>query len=59
LNVPEKTQRALPGLEDLFVFGGLVFIGVGLWFVDWRLSCVVVGSLALGLGAALTFWRTR
>lgn len=35
---------------DAVALVGLGMVGVGLWFVDWRLALVVVGVALMGLG---------
>ena len=43
-----------PGvLRDLFVFGGLTVLGVGMTAYDWRAALVVIGALLVMLGVWL------
>ena len=39
-----------PDLRDVFVFGGLIILGIGLWlYMPW-VSLTIVGIILLGLG---------
>ena len=42
-----------PGIDikDIFFFMGLVMVGVGIWFFDWRISLIVIGAIILILGS--------
>lgn len=42
--------RAALDLRDVFVFGGLVLIAIGLWDIYWPLAPIVVGSVLCWLG---------
>jgi hypothetical protein len=37
-------------IKDIFFFMGLVMIGVGIWFFDWRISLIVIGAILSALG---------
>ena len=37
-------------LRDMFVFGGLALIALGLWDIYWPLAPVVVGTVLVWLG---------
>jgi len=37
-------------LNDIFVFAGLLIIGIGLWTHDKVLASVVVGTILFGMG---------
>lgn len=40
-------------MRDLFVFGGLTIIGVGMTAYDWRAALVVIGAMLVWLGVYL------
>ena len=40
-------------LRDVFVFGGLLVMGVGLTAYDWRSALVVIGAALVWLGVYL------
>ncbi len=37
-------------IKDIFFFIGLILIGVGLWFCDWRISLIAIGTILSFLG---------
>jgi hypothetical protein len=39
-------------LGDILLVLGFVSVGVGVWFIDWRYSLMVMGMLAM-LGGAM------
>lgn len=34
-------------LRDIHVYGGILLISIGLWFVYWQLSLVITGVLLI------------
>ena len=40
-------------VRDLFVFGGLTILGVGMTAYDWRSALVVIGAMLVWLGVYL------
>ena len=46
-------------LQDIFCFGGLSMIGVGLWHYDFRVSLVVVGVVLMVMGRGILIMKAR
>jgi hypothetical protein len=44
-------------LQDVFCFGGLAMIGVGLWYWDFRVALVVVGMVLMVMGKGVLIMR--
>jgi hypothetical protein len=42
-------------LPDIMVFGGLIFLGIGLWWFKPWVSFVTVGALLFGVGLLASF----
>ena len=40
-------------IDDFLTFGGIVLLGLGLAFIDWRLACIVSGGLMYYTGMSI------
>jgi len=44
-------------VRDAMVLAGLVCLGTGTYFYDWRLALVVIGATLIGIAAASALGR--
>lgn len=62
MNIRDRISARLEKIldvDDALTVGGIVMIGVGIWFFNWRVALIIMGTMCFSLGVLGARLRRR